>query len=108
MQAPTKGTEPGVRRGKRSPLACHTRCKCSMETTRNSLKVKLGNQVMTLVESLIGCRVTVTGQGSECHLTFVTGRFRHINLTFFCNVCFYYEMEYDNEILCYEEKKKEI
>ena len=42
------GTEPGVRRDKRSLLACHTRYKCSMETTRNSVKV------MTLVESLIG------------------------------------------------------
>ena len=29
------GTEPGVRKGKRSLLACHTRCKCSMETTHN-------------------------------------------------------------------------
>ena len=26
------GTEPGVRKGKRSLLASHTRCKCSMET----------------------------------------------------------------------------
>ena len=26
MQAPTKGTEPGVRRDKRSLPACHTRC----------------------------------------------------------------------------------
>ena len=25
----------GVRKGKRSLLACHTRCKCSMETTHN-------------------------------------------------------------------------
>ena len=31
---PQWGTEPGVRKGKRSLLACHTRCKCSMETTR--------------------------------------------------------------------------
>ena len=37
-----KGTKPGVRKGKRPLLACHTRCKCSMETTRNSVKVKLG------------------------------------------------------------------
>ena len=28
-------TEPGVRKGKRSLLACHTRWKCSMETTHN-------------------------------------------------------------------------
>ena len=31
--------EPGVRKGKRSLLACHTRCKWSMETTHNSVKV---------------------------------------------------------------------
>ena len=67
---PKGGTEPGVRRGKRSLLASHTRCKCSMETTHNSVKVKLGIKVMKLVESLIGREVTV-GQGSECHLTFV-------------------------------------
>ena len=71
---PKRGTEPGVRKGKRSLLACHTRCKCSMETTRNSVKVKLGIKVMKSVESLIGWEVTVTGQGSECHLTFVSGR----------------------------------
>ena len=29
----TWGTEQGVRKGKRSLLLCHTRCKCSMETT---------------------------------------------------------------------------
>ena len=34
-QVPQWGTEPGVRKGKRSLLACHTRCKCSMETTHN-------------------------------------------------------------------------
>ena len=43
-----------------------------METTDNSVKVKLGIKVMKLVESLIGGEVTV-GQGSECHLTFVRG-----------------------------------
>ena len=67
--SPKWGTEPGVREGKRSLLACHTRCKCSMETTHNSVKVKVGIKVMELVESLIGWKVTV-GQGSECHLTF--------------------------------------
>ena len=66
------GMEPGVRKGKRSLLASHTRCKCSMETTHNSVKVKLGIKVMKLVESLIGREVTI-GQGSECHLTFVRG-----------------------------------
>ena len=69
-QVPKKGTEPGVRKGKRSLLASHTRCKCSMETTHNSVKV--GIKIMKLVESLIGWEVTV-GQGSECHLTFVRG-----------------------------------
>ena len=34
-QVPQWGTEPGVRKGKRSLLACHTRCKCSMETIHN-------------------------------------------------------------------------
>ena len=69
-----RGTEPGVRKGQRSLLACHTRCKCSIETTRNSVKVKLGIKVMKFMDSLIGWEVTVTGQGSECHLTFVKGR----------------------------------
>ena len=59
-----------VRKGKRSLLACHTHCKLSMETTHNSVKVKLGRKVIELVESLIGWEVTV-GQGSECHLTSV-------------------------------------
>ena len=53
-QVPKRGTEPGVRKGKRSLLASHTRCKCFMETTYNSVKVKLGIKVMKLVESLIG------------------------------------------------------
>ena len=34
------GAEPGVRKGKRSLLAYHTRRKCSMETSLNSVKVK--------------------------------------------------------------------
>ena len=72
LASPKWGTEPGVRKGKRSLLASHTRCICSMETTHNSVKVKLGIKVMKLVESLIGREVTV-GQGSECHLTFVRG-----------------------------------
>ena len=41
-QFPKTETVPGVRKGKRSLLACHTRCKCSMETTLNSVNVKLG------------------------------------------------------------------
>ena len=72
-QIPKRGTEPGVRKGKRSLLAYHTRCKCSMETTHNLVKVKLGIKAMKLLESLIGWGITV-GQGSECHLTFVRGR----------------------------------
>ena len=47
------GTEPCVLKGKRSLLACHTRCKCSIETNLNSVKFKLGIKVMKLVESLI-------------------------------------------------------
>ena len=69
-QVPKRGTESGVRKGKRSLLACHIRCKCSTETTHNSVKVKLGIKDIKLVESLIGLEVTV-GQGYECHLTFV-------------------------------------
>ena len=44
------GAEPGVRKGKRSLLSWHIRRKCSMETTHNSVKVKVGNKVMKLVE----------------------------------------------------------
>ena len=44
--SPKRWTEPGVRKGKRSLLASHTRCKCSMETTHNSVKVKLGIKVI--------------------------------------------------------------
>ena len=72
LASPKWGTEPGVRKGKRSLLASHTRCIFSMETTHNLVNVKLGIKVMKLVESLIGREVTV-GQGSECHLTFVRG-----------------------------------
>ena len=71
-QVPKRGTEPSVRKGKRSLLVSHIRCKYSMETTHNSRKVKLGIKVMILVESRIGWEVTV-GQGSEYHLTFVRG-----------------------------------
>ena len=49
--SPKRDTEPGVRKGKRSLLASHTRCKYSMETTHNSVNVKLGRKVMELVES---------------------------------------------------------
>ena len=44
LASPKWGTEPGVRKGKRSLLASHTRCICSMETTHNSMKVKLRNK----------------------------------------------------------------
>ena len=72
LASPKWWTEPGVRKGKRSLLASHIRCICSMGTTHNSVTVKLGIKVMKLMESLIGREVTV-GQGSECHLTFVRG-----------------------------------
>ena len=45
-----------------------------METTSNSVKLKLGIKVMKLVEILIVWEGTVTGRGSECHLTFLKGR----------------------------------
>ena len=73
-QVPKRGAEPGVRKGKRSLLAFHIRCKCSIETTLNSMKVKLGFTVMKLLKILIGLEVTVTGQESECQITFVRGR----------------------------------
>ena len=69
---PKRGTEQGFWKDKRSLLACHIRCKCSMEITHNSEKVKIGINVMKLVESLISLEVTV-GQGTECHLTYVRG-----------------------------------
>ena len=78
-QVPKSGTEPGVRNGTRSLLTCHNRCKRSMVTTRNPVKVKLGIKVMKLEESLIGWDVTVTGQGSGCHLKLVRGGFILLN-----------------------------
>ena len=68
-----KGTEPGIRRGKHSLLVYHTRCKCSMDTTHNYEKVKLGIKV----KSLIGLKVTVTDRVSEWHLPFAR-RILHI------------------------------
>ena len=53
-QVPKCGKEPGGRKGKRALLACHTRCKRFMETTRNSAKVKFVIKVMKLMEKLIG------------------------------------------------------
>ena len=38
-QVPQWGTEPGVRKGKRSLLACHTRCNCSMETIQDLIDI---------------------------------------------------------------------
>ena len=61
----------GEFRLKRALMACHTRYKCSMETTRNKVKIKLGINFIKLVKSLIGMEVTVAGRGSECHLIFV-------------------------------------
>ena len=71
---PQKRDGPGVRKGKRSPLACHTRCKCSMETNRNPVKVKFGINVIKLVKSLIDLEVSVIGRAAECQLTFARGR----------------------------------
>ena len=60
-------------KGKCSLLACHIRCKCSMETACNSMNVKLGIKVKILVENVMGLEVTV-GKSSECHLIFVRWR----------------------------------
>ena len=54
-----KGTISGAQKGKRSLLACNIRCKCYIETTRISAKVKLGIKVMKLVKSLLGLEVSV-------------------------------------------------
>ena len=69
-QVPKRGSEPRVRKGKRFLLASHTRCKCSMETTHNSVKAKLGIKVMKLVESLIGWEVTVGQQRQGVRMSF--------------------------------------
>ena len=66
-----KGEGPGVRKGKRSLLASHYRCKCSMEAIHNSMKVTSVSMSWNCW-SLIGWEVIV-GQGSECYLTFVRG-----------------------------------
>ena len=63
--SPRKGTDSGVRKCDRLLLACHSCCKCSIEITRTSVKVKLDIKVMKLVKSLIGWEVTVTSEGSE-------------------------------------------
>ena len=44
LQIPN-GTGPGVRRSKRPLSACHTRRKCSMETTQNSVKGRVRYKV---------------------------------------------------------------
>ena len=51
-EVPKREMEPGVRKGKYSLLASHTRRKYSMETTHYSVMVKVGIKVMKLVESL--------------------------------------------------------
>ena len=47
-KSPKGGTEPGFRKGKRSVLASHTYYKCSLETTRSSVKVNPGIKVMKI------------------------------------------------------------
>ena len=66
--ASPKGTGPGVRRSKHPLSACHTRRKCSMETTQNSVKGQVRYKVWS-----VGV-VIVYGQVTECHLTFVRGK----------------------------------
>ena len=55
--ASPKGTGPGVRRSKRPLSACHTRSKCSMETTQNSVK----GRVWYKVWSVRGCHCIWSG-----------------------------------------------
>ena len=50
LASPKMGDGTRCPEGKRSLLASHTRCKCSMETTHNSVEVKLGIKVMKLVD----------------------------------------------------------
>ena len=64
-QVPKQGDGTRCSEGKPSQLSCHTLRKCSVETTRNSVRVNLGIRVVKLVESLVGWEVTGTGQGSE-------------------------------------------
>ena len=57
------GIEPGVRKCKRFfLLECHTYRKCSMETSRNSLKLKFGIKVIksavTFVTKVLYCSVS--------------------------------------------------
>ena len=40
--------KPGMRKGRHSMLASYTRCKCSVETARNSVKVKPGIKEMKI------------------------------------------------------------
>ena len=67
------GSKPGVWKGKRSLLACQTHCECSLETTHNSVKVKLGIKVMTFREGLISREVTCW---SIVRMSFKRGRER--------------------------------
>ena len=55
--ASPKGTGPGVRRSKRPLSECHTRRKCSMETTQNSVK----GRVRYKVWSVGGCHCIWSG-----------------------------------------------
>ena len=55
--ASPKGTGPGVRRSKRPLSACHTRRKCSPETTQNSVKGRVGYKVW----SVGGCHCIWSG-----------------------------------------------
>ena len=77
----TFGAQASPKMGRRNQLSGRvsfpcwhaTCCKCSMETTRNSVMVNVGSKVMKWAESLIGWEVTI-GQGSEYYLTFVRGK----------------------------------
>ena len=46
-QVPQWGTEPGVRKGKRSLLACHTRCKCNGKQMQTNAIANIGHSWAT-------------------------------------------------------------
>ena len=68
QESPEKGTGPGVRKGKHSLLACHTRCKCSMETTHNSVKVKGQGHGMASIEKLKGLVTRIMHAIYQCSI----------------------------------------
>ena len=71
-KVPKSRTKARIWKVNRSLLARQIRFKCSKETTRNLLKVKLGIKVTKLKESLIGWGITVSSLWPECYLTLIS------------------------------------